>query len=1028
MKKQMQEEANSSNWTNSARKFLALRTKNFLRDAIIAAQSNGETEVVRLLENFELGKADEVLRLSARLSQKFDLQNQTAENLTVNLLKTDLSEPLLKTFGNFFGNEQRKKWKIGETACREAINISRRLEDHPCEAFYLLSLANGLFAVGEFSKAAIYFTEALEIYRILIEKEPSAYTSKLADTLNGLGAVQHYLGLFEKAVISYEEACRKYESLIKKDSETDASKLSTTWNNLGIAQRELNKLEDALESQKKSLAQCRKLAAKNPSAFEAKVAVTLNSLGSTQSRAGRFLESKRSFEEALEIRRRLFQKNPNLFAPLIAQNLNNLGLAYLDLGRYREAAEICKNALQEYQKLAEHDRRRYLPKVAQTRNNLGSIWGELKSHETAVEFYTSAVENYRELTESEPLSYEPLVATGLNNLGNSYAQLKRFREASNSYREALRRYLALAEKQPLVYRPYVAITMNNFGNLYILQRKWRNALDYYEKAKEIVEKLHENLYDLDLKKEVFQQNIKIYTGLFTCFTKLGEWTKALEVVEQGKSRSLIELLNLTNLRPKFSRNKIPTTEEVKELGKLTEKFKELSVKIRQINNELLILHQKRAIEDEKIKQSSIVQKTQTPSAVSGEEIEATEIKKTLLVNKRKGLRQKIRKFDKDFPLKAELLNVRQIFEISLKSNRVIVVFRVTAEGTFIFVIFPDRILKCIKIKDFTSKKLDEIARKWIACNSGFWRTNEREAQFTSDQSFASEENNRGQSAEQIKTILSDLYQLLLKPVHSLLKKRPFNEVLMIPNNALAILPLHAGCWTARNKTHYLIDKYTISYSTSVSVFKHAWNNSRNRRLKKSFLFVTNPKRDLKYSETEVNRIIENFGLTTDEYSDFRGRQAIKKNIKKILLEEKFNFYHFSCHGNYDPENAFSSTLILSDGEITLKEIMESNLSKAWLTTLSACKTGFVNYAELTDEHYGFPLGFIFAGCPSVLATLWSVDDKSTAELIEKVYRFLNAGNSKSEALRQAQIEFKKEKAETLYSSPFFWAGFQHYGV
>lgn len=127
--------------------------------------------------------------------------------------------------------------------------------------------------------------------------------------------------------------------------------------------------------------------------------------------------------------------------------------------------------------------------------------------------------------------------------------------------------------------------------------------------------------------------------------------------------------------------------------------------------------------------------------------------------------------------------------------------------------------------------------------------------------------------------------------------------------------------------------------------------------------------------------------------------------------------------------------MLADGELTMKEIMEMNLPKAWLVTLSACETGFVNFIDISDEHYGFPLGFVFAGCPSVWGTLWSVNDKTTFELMKMAYDFIKKGESKVEALRRAQLKFRKKyerrekrESEFNYALPYFWAGFQHFGA
>ncbi|MDQ3088234.1 MAG: CHAT domain-containing protein, partial [Acidobacteriota bacterium] len=254
------------------------------------------------------------------------------------------------------------------------------------------------------------------------------------------------------------------------------------------------------------------------------------------------------------------------------------------------------------------------------------------------------------------------------------------------------------------------------------------------------------------------------------------------------------------------------------------------------------------------------------------------------------------------------------------------------------------------------------------------------------------------------------------------------DVLFVPSGDLAIFPLHACCWEKDGKLNYLIDDdLTVSYATSVSVFKRAWKLKRERA--DNFLFITNPDESLHYSDLEVDGIKQTFGVAKE---DLRHGKATKETVK-AEMQNGYSFYHFSCHGNYDRQDAFDSALKLADGEMTMKEIMETSLGNAWLTTLSACETGVVNFEETSDEHYGLPLGFVFAGCPSVWGTLWSVRDDATSELMklayqnikDKIDKNIKGEIDKAEALRMAQIELKKNPK---YNSPYYWAGFQHFGV
>jgi CHAT domain-containing protein/tetratricopeptide (TPR) repeat protein len=101
--------------------------------------------------------------------------------------------------------------------------------------------------------------------------------------------------------------------------------------------------------------------------------------------------------------------------------------------------------------------------------------------------------------------------------------------------------------------------------------------------------------------------------------------------------------------------------------------------------------------------------------------------------------------------------------------------------------------------------------------------------------------------------------------------------------------------------------------------------------------------------------------------------------------------HLACHGGFDPEEPLDSALYLSDGDrLTLRGLLDDNLalSTLRLVVLSACKTGLTEFNRVPDEVIGLPAGFLQAGIPGVVATLWPVNDRSTAVLMAEFYRLL----------------------------------------
>jgi CHAT domain-containing protein/Tfp pilus assembly protein PilF len=143
---------------------------------------------------------------------------------------------------------------------------------------------------------------------------------------------------------------------------------------------------------------------------------------------------------------------------------------------------------------------------------------------------------------------------------------------------------------------------------------------------------------------------------------------------------------------------------------------------------------------------------------------------------------------------------------------------------------------------------------------------------------------------------------------------------------------------------------------------------------------------------------------------------------------QYRVVHFATHGLLDSEHPELSGLVLSlvnakgepqNGFLGLEDVYNMTLS-AELVVLSACKTGLGK--EIQGEGLlGLTRGFMYAGAPRVVASLWSVNDEATAELMGRFYRAMQKqGMPPASALRQAQMEVASHKR---WSDPYFWSGF-----
>ena len=105
----------------------------------------------------------------------------------------------------------------------------------------------------------------------------------------------------------------------------------------------------------------------------------------------------------------------------------------------------------------------------------------------------------------------------------------------------------------------------------------------------------------------------------------------------------------------------------------------------------------------------------------------------------------------------------------------------------------------------------------------------------------------------------------------------------------------------------------------------------------------------------------------------------------------------------------------------MRDASELDLHKCEIVSLSACETG-VNAVAPGNELIGLARGFFSAGAPSMLMSLWTVDDATTADLMMDFYAKLCEGAPAAKALRYAQLEVMKE-----HPHPFFWSPFVLFG-
>lgn len=285
--------------------------------------------------------------------------------------------------------------------------------------------------------------------------------------------------------------------------------------------------------------------------------------------------------------------------------------------------------------------------------------------------------------------------------------------------------------------------------------------------------------------------------------------------------------------------------------------------------------------------------------------------------------------------------------------------------------------------------------------------------------------------------LPQLAKLLLDPVADLLPRKPGSLVTFIPQRELFLVPFVALPFGKEGET--LIDHHTVTLSPSIELLRLARQQGRAvaENGGSEILIVGNPTMPgykprpdrsaealspLPGAEAEARQLAGLLGaeaLTGDAATE----TAVSARMESARL------LHFATHGILEAENSYNQSLLSSlafapspeeDGFLTAKEIARMKL-KAELAVLSACDTG--RGAITGDGVIGLSRGFITAGVPTLVVSLWPVSDEATAVLMTHYYSAIQSGTDKAAALREAMLETRK-----AYPAASMWAPFVLYGL
>ena len=739
-------------------------------------------------------------------------------------------------------------------------------------------------------------------------------------------------------------------------------KWATTQNNLGEAYRNRIKGERAENLEKAIKALNLSLKVYTRDDFPEDWAMSQNNLGLAYlyrikgERADNVELAIKALQLSLEVYTR------DAFPEEWARSQNNLGLAYLAhiFGQRVDNVELAIAAYNLSLEVYTHKAFPY--EWARSQNNLGlaypyRILGERADNlELAIKALKLSLEVYTR--DAFPEEW----ARSQNNLGSAYLYRIRGERADNLELAIAAYNLSLEIYTPTAFPINCLGTGRNLGKTANLIEDWETAIKGYNLAIEAVENTRLEALNPQRQQEILSDAMDVYHGIVQSYLNLNQPDRALEYVERSKTRYLVQLLTDRDIYPKGN---IPQT---------------IITELDRLRRAIIGEEQQLAIQEQTRNRGGILTLDQQKQPILNDYTHLNHLKQEL----KQFIDREITKIDEDFILTQTVKPIPFQDILSLTdAETCLLQWYITSEKILAFVVSADGNINLWESSEDNRNKLTDLINNYL-------------------QLYYSQNGHQ----EWINQ-LSDLLQTFSDTLHinDILALIPntCKRLIIIPYLFLHILPLHA---LPINDNQILQDKYDVQYAPSCQLFKITQQRQLNDL--NSLFAIQNPQNNLLFTDLEVE-IIKNLFVQSDILA--------KQNATEIAIKTHQNFplancIHFSCHGTFNPNKPLESALILTkektdqeDGYLRLGEIFELNFKNCRLVMLSACETGLIDLNYISDEYIGLPSGFLSAGSPSVVSSLWKVNDLSTAFLLIKFYETLPKNPKKGEiavSLKNAQ--------------------------
>ena len=780
-----------------------------------------------------------------------------------------------------------------------------------------------------------------------------------ATTLNNIGGVYDALGEKQKALDYYNQALPIDRAVGDRGGE------ATTLTGIGRVYDALGEKQKALDFFNQALPVFRAVGARGGEA------TTLNNIGLVYDDLGEKQKALDYYNQALPIRRAVGDRRGE------ATTLNNIGAVYSDLGEKQKALDFYNQALPILRAVGDRGGE------AATLNNIGAVYNALGEKQKALDYYNQALPILRAVGDRR------VEAATLNNIGSVYSDLEEKQKALDFYNQALPILRAVGD------RGGEAKTLNNIGLVYDDLGEKQKALDYYNQALPVFRAVGDRggeattlnnigiLYR-DTKKPLeaiknLEQSVGLLLQLRSGVAKDNRQT----FLESAGSPAiaLIDLLITENQPEKaFTYANLATVADLADYSRL------VNVKIANPEAQAAIDKWNQDNRELESLRKDLQQKF-------SEQLSAK-------VNKlQEDLNKQAEKIRKRFVEIADLFETKPTDIAQLQANispGITVIQPVILKNDIaLFLLTRDKI-KVIKVP--LPAKFDDLLTKTSESIS-----NRKNANYLDN--------------------LEELHKLLISPLEKEIQATKPKQISIIATGKLRDIPFEA----LYDGNQYLIEKYPISYLTRLSSRSLQITTTSNTPTARKVLAFGNPKPNsllsLDGTESEVKAIIPIFPGS----ESFMNNKATLSNFKTQI--SRFSILHLATHGCFQKGDCTlntggklkENTLLFADKSWHIQDAGLLGLQNVELVTLSACQTS-LNTNSNGEEISGLAYLFERAGSKAVIATLWSVADEETKEIMVEFYQNLKQGMRKDEAFRQGKLSQIKNNVHPFYWSPFVLIG------